>query len=141
LILSGITPIFRIPVIIYEEFVVPIYEYQCSACNHKFEIIQKVSDDLLTVCPKCNENALRKMVTAAAFRLKGGGWYETDFKDKQSRKNTVESDTKSDSGAEKGDSKTTADSNSDIKESKPAVSSETKPAKNPAPASPKPSAD
>jgi len=125
---------------------VPIYEYQCSACNHKFEIIQKVSDDLLTVCPKCNENGLRKLVTAAAFRLKGGGWYETDFKDKQSRKNTVDSDPKSDAGTAKGGTKSATDSGSDSKESKPAAtpekaSTETKPVNAPTSATPKPSAD
>jgi len=146
LILSGITPILRLPDIIYEEFVVPIYEYQCSACNHKFEIIQKVSADLLTVCPKCNENSLRKLVTAAAFRLKGGGWYETDFKDKQSRKNTVETEGKSDTSTDKSVEKPKTDSTAGSKEAKPATksdnsSTETKttiPATAPAP---KPSAD
>lgn len=67
----------------------PIYEYQCDACNHKFEILQKIADPLLTLCPACKQDKLRKMVTAAAFRLKGGGWYETDFKDKKTQKNIV----------------------------------------------------
>ena len=58
----------------------PIYEYQCQSCEHRFEAIQKMSDDRLTDCPACHESALKKLVSAAAFKLKGGGWYETDFK-------------------------------------------------------------
>ena len=58
----------------------PIYEYVCEACAHRFEALQKFSDTQLTNCPDCNEDQLRKLVSAAAFRLKGGGWYETDFK-------------------------------------------------------------
>jgi len=58
----------------------PIYEYQCEACDHKMEKLQKLSDEPLKVCPICNEAMLNKLVSAAGFRLKGGGWYETDFK-------------------------------------------------------------
>ena len=58
----------------------PIYEYQCQACEHELEKLQKLSDAPLSVCPRCGEAALRKKVSAAGFRLKGGGWYETDFK-------------------------------------------------------------
>jgi putative FmdB family regulatory protein len=58
----------------------PIYEYQCEACNNQFEVLQKISDALLVECPQCKKGSLRKKVSAAAFRLKGGGWYETDFK-------------------------------------------------------------
>lgn len=58
----------------------PIYEYQCEACDHEFEALQKISDPLLTDCPACEKQSLRKKISAAAFRLKGGGWYETDFK-------------------------------------------------------------
>jgi len=58
----------------------PIYEYQCESCGHVMEKIQKMSDDPLKDCPACNKSALRKLVSAAAFRLKGDGWYETDFK-------------------------------------------------------------
>ncbi len=58
----------------------PIYEYQCGACGHRFETLQKVSDSPLMECPDCGQKALKKLVSAAAFRLKGGGWYETDFK-------------------------------------------------------------
>lgn len=58
----------------------PIYEYQCEACDHKLEKLQKLSDEPLKVCPICNEVRLNKLVSAAGFRLKGEGWYETDFK-------------------------------------------------------------
>ncbi|QTR47362.1 zinc ribbon domain-containing protein [Thiothrix litoralis] len=58
----------------------PIYAYQCSACGHEMEALQKMSDAPLTECPSCHASALTKKVTAAAFRLGGGGWYETDFK-------------------------------------------------------------
>lgn len=58
----------------------PIYEYQCQSCDKQLEALQKISDAPLVDCPECGESALRKKVSAAAFRLKGGGWYETDFK-------------------------------------------------------------
>ena len=58
----------------------PIYEYQCDSCDHKMEKLQKIKDDPLKECPECNEPSLKKLVSAAAFRLKGAGWYETDFK-------------------------------------------------------------
>jgi putative FmdB family regulatory protein len=58
----------------------PIYAYQCSSCGHELEALQKMSDAPLTDCPACNSATLTKKVTAAAFRLSGGGWYETDFK-------------------------------------------------------------
>lgn len=58
----------------------PIYEYQCNACGHQHEALQKLSAEPLVICPACNEAELRKKVSAAGFRLKGGGWYETDFK-------------------------------------------------------------
>ncbi|MEO0438012.1 MAG: zinc ribbon domain-containing protein [Pseudomonadota bacterium] len=58
----------------------PIYEYKCSGCDEQIEVLQKMSDDPLVECPSCEGGKLTKKVSAAAFRLKGGGWYETDFK-------------------------------------------------------------
>jgi putative FmdB family regulatory protein len=58
----------------------PFYEYRCEACGHELEALQKVSDEPLVDCPECGRPALRKLMSAAGFRLKGGGWYETDFK-------------------------------------------------------------
>ncbi len=63
----------------------PIYEYQCGDCNHVFDVLQKMSDDPLTYCPECGKPELRKLLSAPNFRLKGGGWYETDFKSKNQR--------------------------------------------------------
>jgi len=58
----------------------PIYEYACSSCEHRFDELQKIREAALVHCPKCNEPALRKLLSAPKFRLKGQGWYETDFK-------------------------------------------------------------
>ena len=58
----------------------PIYEYRCYACGHEHEALQKMSDPPLLECPDCGKKALKKMLSTAGFRLKGGGWYETDFK-------------------------------------------------------------
>jgi putative FmdB family regulatory protein len=77
----------------------PIYEYQCDVCGHTFETLQKVSDSPLTTCPECGQEALKKLISATAFRLKGGGWYETDFK--TGKKKNVARPEKSASGASK----------------------------------------
>lgn len=67
----------------------PIYEYQCQKCNHQFEAIQKFSDPALEECPECHLPALKKLISAAAFHLKGSGWYQTDFKNKPSSTNAA----------------------------------------------------
>jgi putative FmdB family regulatory protein len=59
---------------------VPIYEYQCESCDHGLEALQKLSDAPLVDCPACGKASLKKQISAAGFRLAGGGWYETDFK-------------------------------------------------------------
>jgi len=59
---------------------VPIYVYRCSHCGHQQDVLQKMSDPRLTVCPSCGQATYEKQVTAAGFRLKGSGWYETDFR-------------------------------------------------------------
>ncbi len=58
----------------------PIYAYRCSACGHEREVLQKLSDALLTTCPECQGETLSKQLTAPGFQLKGNGWYATDFK-------------------------------------------------------------
>ena len=58
----------------------PIYEYRCSNCGHELEALQKISDDPLVDCPDCGDASLQKQLSAPKFRLKGKGWYETDFK-------------------------------------------------------------
>ena len=63
----------------------PIYEYQCQQCGHHLEKLQRMSDAPLVDCPQCEQPGLKRLVSAAGFRLKGGGWYETDFKQGQKR--------------------------------------------------------
>lgn len=87
----------------------PIYEYACRSCEHQFETIQKASEPVLTDCPECGEASLRKLLSAPVFRLKGSGWYETDFKtgDKKNVSDNGESESKAD------DSKTKAADSAD----------------------------
>ncbi len=60
----------------------PFYEYECADCGQRVEVLQQISDEPLSQCPTCNAQSLRRLVSAAGFRLKGSGWYATDFKDK-----------------------------------------------------------
>jgi putative FmdB family regulatory protein len=60
----------------------PIYAYRCEACNFAKDVLQKMSDDPLTVCPECGASSFKKQLTAAGFQLKGTGWYATDFRGK-----------------------------------------------------------
>jgi putative FmdB family regulatory protein len=69
---------------------VPIYEYRCESCEHRLEKLQKMSEGDLVDCPECKRPALKRLVSAAAFRLKGAGWYETDFK-KDNKRNLADS--------------------------------------------------
>jgi len=100
----------------------PIYAYKCSTCAHEQDVLQKISDEPLTVCPACNEPTFAKQVTAAGFQLKGNGWYVTDFRDggkKADKKADGKSETKTEGGAA-ADSKPA--------EATPAAKSEAKPA-------------
>ncbi len=81
----------------------PIYEYQCGACRHRLEKLQRLSDPPLTDCPVCGAEALTKLVSAAAFRLKGGGWYETDFKSGGQRNLAGDGPSKPDTGGAAAD--------------------------------------
>ena len=85
----------------------PIYEYQCAACGHRFETLQKISDKPFSTCPDCGKDTLTKLMSASAFRLKGGGWYETDFKT-GNKKNVAEADKKPKKDAGKDTKKDTA---------------------------------
>jgi putative FmdB family regulatory protein len=84
----------------------PFYEYQCTKCGHKEEVLQKISDKPLQKCPACGKLSMEKKVSAAAFRLKGGGWYETDFKSGNKKNVALEGD-KADKKT--GDAKKSAD--------------------------------
>jgi len=69
----------------------PIYEYRCSACGHHLEALQKMTDAPMRKCPECGKSQLKRLVSAPQFRLKGSGWYETDFKNKsETKRNLVE---------------------------------------------------
>ncbi|RME35761.1 MAG: zinc ribbon domain-containing protein [Gammaproteobacteria bacterium] len=73
----------------------PIYEYRCQSCGHELEALQKVSEEPLRECPSCGKPTLRRLVSAAGFRLSGSGWYETDFKDKKSQRHVKREEGKS----------------------------------------------
>jgi putative FmdB family regulatory protein len=94
----------------------PIYEYQCGACGHTLETLQKISEPQLTTCPACGAEALKKLISASAFRLKGGGWYETDFKT-GNKKNVAQSDKGGDSAAKSAQPAATADTPKTTKKS------------------------
>jgi putative FmdB family regulatory protein len=71
----------------------PFYEYQCKQCGHQLEAMQKVNDAPLRKCPECGKSALQRLMSAPVFRLKGSGWYETDFKsDDEGKRNLAASD-------------------------------------------------
>jgi len=70
----------------------PFYEYQCAACGAHHEELQKITDGPLRKCPACGKSTLRRLVSAPVFRLKGGGWYETDFKADQEQKRNIAGD-------------------------------------------------
>jgi putative FmdB family regulatory protein len=100
----------------------PFYEYQCSNCGHHEEVLQKITDKPLKKCPNCGKNALKKLMSAPVFRLKGTGWYETDFKtDKENKRNLVGADKDESKSETKTESK--SESKSDSKADTPKVES------------------
>ena len=106
----------------------PIYEYRCESCDHRLEKLQKMSEGDLVDCPECERPALKRLISAAAFRLKGTGWYETDFK-KDNKRNLAEDSSKDSGGSSKSSSgdaskkaaATSTDSSAKKTESKPAT--------------------
>ncbi len=99
----------------------PIYEYRCEHCGHEMEALQKISDAPLVDCPACGQASLKKLISAAGFRLKGGGWYETDFKSSGRRNLAGDSDGKSSGGTstDAGSSTSSSASESSSSPSKP----------------------
>ena len=96
----------------------PFYEYECPHCGYDEEVLQKITDKPLTKCPSCGKKGLKKLMSAPLFRLKGSGWYETDFKsDKENKRNLA--------GADKEEAKPEAKSESKA-ETKPEAKTETK---------------
>ena len=84
----------------------PIYEYACESCGHSFDVLQKMDAALLVDCPECGKPTLKKLLSAPNFRLKGGGWYETDFKKDNQRNLAGDASKKDDKG--KKDNKSAA---------------------------------
>lgn len=100
----------------------PFYEYECSNCKFYVEALQKISDEPLKQCPSCKKKTLKKLVSAPNFRLKGSGWYETDFKsDKEEKRNLADREEPAES---KSEAKETA-----AKEAEPKAASAEKPTK------------
>jgi putative FmdB family regulatory protein len=119
----------------------PFYEYQCKSCGHTLEAMQKINDVPLKKCPDCGKSQLTRLMSAPVFRLKGGGWYETDFKgDGDNKKNladrpeAVAKDDKTPAADAKTDAKTDAKADATAKDaSKPAEKAADKPAEKAAP--------
>ena len=112
----------------------PIYEYACRKCKHTLDVLQKMSDEPLVECPACGKPALRRLISAPRFRLKGAGWYETDFK-KDNQRNVLKKDDEA-PAKDKGEGKKEGTS-----ESKPEKPAEKTAAKEKSPAKPAAPAD
>lgn len=116
----------------------PFYEYQCSNCGHQLEAMQKITDAPLRKCPECGRLALKKLLSAPVFRLKGSGWYETDFKsDKEQKRNLVDERKDEDrKEAPKDESKSKEEPKGEAKadsKAEPKAESRTEPKAKPAP--------
>ena len=105
----------------------PFYEYECSNCKFYTEVMQKITDEPLKKCPSCGKSAMVKLVSAPNFRLKGGGWYETDFKgDKENKRNLAGGER--DESSSTDSAKTDATPKPDVAKTDTSSSSDTKPA-------------
>lgn len=89
----------------------PIYEYECTSCHHHFELMQKINDEPVSLCPICYTNTVVKQISAAGFQLKGTGWYATDFKNTKPQDSSAkeESASSAEQPKESSSSKTTQD--------------------------------
>ena len=111
----------------------PIYAYECGACGATHDFLQKMSEGRKRKCPSCGELRLRKLVTAAAFHLKGSGWYVTDFRDKEKEKDKKkDSDVSQDTKKQEGESKKESASKSDSSSSSSGDAKSTSSSKSPA---------
>lgn len=89
----------------------PTYEYECKACGERHDIFQKMSDDPLQDCPACGKPEMNKLLSAAAFQLKGSGWYQTDFRD-SGKKPAAKDSTTNDSSKDAAPAASSTDSSS-----------------------------
>lgn len=111
----------------------PFYEYQCDSCGAHHEVLQKISDEPLKKCPDCGKSKLKRLISAPVFRLKGGGWYETDFKSEQEKKRNLagrEEESSSDSSKTEAKEAAPAETKTEAKKEtpKPAGKKTAKPA-------------
>jgi putative FmdB family regulatory protein len=108
----------------------PFYEYECENCKFYVESLQKISDPPLTKCPSCGKNKMKKLISAPVFRLKGGGWYETDFKsDKENKRNlAIEKEAESAPSDSKGAEAKATDTKVEAKPAASEPKTESKPA-------------
>jgi putative FmdB family regulatory protein len=128
----------------------PIYEYRCSACGHHLEEMQRMADAPLRKCPECGKSQLKRLVSASQFRLKGSGWYETDFKNKSETKRNLDehgasessesTDKSTDTSAKDEVGKAVAAAKNGDAAEKPAEKPAKKPASKPAAVTPTPKA-
>ncbi len=97
----------------------PIYDFACTSCGFKAELMRKISEPSLTVCPQCSKEAFAKMLSAPSFQLSGSGWYASDFKDKK----TNNTDTDSEKSPDKSEAKTEAkaEAKTEVGDTKPAA--------------------
>jgi putative FmdB family regulatory protein len=110
----------------------PFYEYECPHCGYDEEVLQKINDKPLTKCPTCGKKGLKKLMSAPVFRLKGSGWYETDFKgDKENKRNLAGADKEEPKTEAKSDSKADSKTGAKPEAAKPeaAKSEKSEPAK------------
>jgi putative FmdB family regulatory protein len=104
----------------------PFYEYQCKSCGHELEAMQKVSDAPLKKCPHCGKSQLTRLMSAPVFRLKGGGWYETDFKGDKDKQRNLDRPEDAPKDAKDTETKAKDEKGKDGKDGKDAKSGETK---------------
>jgi putative FmdB family regulatory protein len=107
----------------------PFYEYQCKSCGHELEAMQKVSEGPLKKCPECGKSQLQRLMSAPVFRLKGGGWYETDFKgDKDNQRNLADRPEEAPKDTKDTDTKAKEEKGGDAKDAKTADTKPSEPA-------------
>ena len=117
----------------------PIYAYKCETCGHAKDVLQKMSDPLLTDCPACGNATFKKQLTAAGFQLKGTGWYVTDFREGSGKNSELPTEAKTGSSESSAVATNAASSDGKSAESAPAASSvaaKTEAASKPATAAP-----
>ena len=110
----------------------PFYEYECPHCGYDEEVLQKINDKPLTKCPTCGKKVLKKLMSAPVFRLKGSGWYETDFKgDKENKRNLAGADKDEPKSEAKTDTKseTKTEAKAETAKPEPAKAEKSEPAK------------